>query len=242
MEYEEIVKRQLSIWEKELLKPAGVLQRASKKVSEKINSVIPAKAHQAMTAAVKGIVRSVMVGAQFAPKGKVQTGLSLRERDHKANELLSVYQKIAAAEGAGTGAGGIVLGAVDFPALIAIKMKFLFELAHIYGHSTMDEAERLYILHVFQLAFSSAEVRPNIFAAIKNWDSAASRAAIRDNGLNSIDWEQFQREYRDSIDFRKMLQLVPGIGAIVGAWANYSLLEELGTVGMNCYRMRQLRA
>ena len=34
--------------------------------------------------------------------------------------------------------------------------------------------------------------------------------------MNQVDWQQLQQEYRDTIDFRKMLQLVPGIGAIVG--------------------------
>ena len=32
--------------------------------------------------------------------------------------------KIAAAEGAGTGAGGILLGLADFPLLLGIKIKF----------------------------------------------------------------------------------------------------------------------
>ncbi|SCW72698.1 EcsC protein family protein [Paenibacillus tianmuensis] len=51
---------------------------------------------------------------------------------------------------------------------------------------------------------------------------------------------QLQQEYHDTIDFRKLLQLVPSIGAVVGAWANYGLLEELEQAGMNCYRRRWL--
>ncbi|MFV1458103.1 EcsC family protein, partial [Bacillus mycoides] len=41
-------------------------------------------------------------------------------------------------------------------------------------------------------------------------------------------------------DLAKMLQLVPIIGAPVGAYANYQLLQRLGEVTMNCYRMRLL--
>jgi hypothetical protein len=232
-----MVRRQLRAWENELLKPPGLLERASKTVSDKINSVMPAKVQQAIASAVKGTVRGVLKGIEFAPKGKVLR-LPLHVADRKAEEMLSVYKKIAAAEGAGTGAGGIVLGAVDFPALIAIKMKFLFELAHIYGFDTQDPTERLYILHVFHLAFSGPQARSELFARIKRWDSA-TRGEL---SLKSFDWDQFQREYRDAIDFRKMLQLVPGIGAVVGAWANYGLLQELGAAGMNCYRMRRLDA
>jgi hypothetical protein len=238
MKYEDILRAQLRVWEKELMKPPGLLERGSKAVSRRINAVIPRKIQQMMTAAVKGIVRSVLLGVEFMPKGEVLTGRSLEERDREAENLISLYKKIAAAEGAGTGAGGLLLGAADFPALLAIKMKFLYELAHLYGFSTRIGSERLFILHIFQLAFSSPEVRPALLSRIKQWNCGEVWPGR--NQPESIDWEQFQREYRDSIDFRKMLQLVPGIGAVVGAWANYGLLEDLGRTGMNCYRLRIL--
>lgn len=240
--YEDRMRRELGEWEHELLKPAGLLERTSKKVQSKINEVIPEKVHQAITTAVRGVVKSVLVGMEYVPKGMPQLGLSLEERDAKARELISTYKKIAAAEGAGTGAGGFMLGVVDFPALIAIKMKLLFELAHVYGYHTADYRERLYLLYVFQLAFSSQEKRSQLFDAVKHWEQTSAQWPVGEAYLQHIDWEQFQREYRDAIDFRKLLQLVPGFGAIIGAWANYGLVEELGTVGINCFRMRVLGA
>ena len=166
------------------------------------------------------------------------TKVTLQERDQLAEILLSKYRKIAAAEGAGTGAGGFTLSIADFPALIAIKMKFLFELAHVYGFSTNDYRERLFLLYIFQLAFSSQERRLELYKIILNWEKNMGSWPGEEGYLQQIDWEQFQREYRDAIDFRKTLQLLPGLGAIVGAWANYGLVDELGTVGMNCYRLR----
>lgn len=240
IDYKERVRMKLRIWEREMMKSPGFLQKTSTKLSRKMNELIPDKVHQGITATVKGIVQTVLFGVKFTPARKVEAGLQLKEMDAKADELRSTYKKIASAEGAGTGAGGIFLGMVDFPALLAIKMKFLFELAHIYGFSTSDYRERLFILHVFQLAFSSQEHRALIFNAVKHWDETVQQWPNRENYLQHINWEKFQQEYRDSIDFRKMLQLVPGIGAVVGAWANYALLEDLGNVGMNCYRMRLL--
>jgi TPR repeat protein len=35
-----------------------------------------------------------------------------------------------------------------------------------------------------------------------------------------------------------MAQLLPVIGAAVGAIANYKLVAELGNTAMNCFRMR----
>jgi uncharacterized protein (DUF697 family) len=242
MTYEDRLRAELLRWESELLKPSGLFQSLSKKVQTKIHDAIPEKVHATLTSTVRGIVKSVLFGLEYVPKKQPHVGLSLQERDVKAKELMATYQKIAAVEGAGTGAGGILLGLADFPALIAIKMKFLFELAHLYGYHTVDYRERLFLLYVFQLAFSAPDKRRALLWKIKNWREVEKQLPPEQEYLETIDWEQFQREYRDAIDFRKMLQLVPLIGAVVGAWANYGLVEELGVTGMNCFRMRILEA
>ncbi|MEF3303994.1 EcsC family protein [Paenibacillus sp. GYB003] len=242
MRYEDSVRAELADWERRLLKPPGFLERTSKSVQTKINEKIPAKVHNAITSAVKGIFHTVLFTLDFVPNGLPQAGLTLKERDEKAAALVNTYKKIAAAEGAGTGAGGIVLGLVDFPALIAIKMKCLFELAHLYGYSTHDYRERLFLLYVFQLAFSGRDHRAGVYRIVRDYDAFAGQYPAGEHALQSIDWEKLQQEYRDSIDFRKMLQLVPGIGAIVGAWANYGLLEELGEAAVNSFRLRLLKA
>ncbi|WP_274361628.1 EcsC family protein [Paenibacillus thermotolerans] len=232
--------KQLRRWEKELLKPPGFLENASKGLQTRINHMIPEKVHDTITTTVKGIFQTALFGAEYLPKGEPMRGASLAESDEKAEQLISVYKKLAAAEGAGTGAGGILLGLADFPLLIGIKMKFLFELAQVYGYSTKDVKERLFILHVFQLAFSSSGKKQALLDKIKSWDVHMRSVSPAESYADHVDWQQLQQEYRDTIDFRKLLQLVPGIGAVVGAWANYGLLDELGEVGMNCYRARRI--
>ena len=148
---------------------------------------------------------------------------------------LSSFRKTAVIEGAGTGAGGIMLGLVDFPLLLSIKMKFLFEAAAVYGFDTDEYEERLFILHVFQLAFSSEETRKETLSIIENWEE--EKLLIAD-----MDWRDFQQEYRDYIDLVKMFQLIPGFGAIVGAFANYNLLDQLGEAAMNSYRLRLMQS
>ncbi|MEK8127538.1 EcsC family protein [Paenibacillus filicis] len=239
--YEQQTARALIRWEKELLKPPGMLEKTSRAVQSKVNQVIPEKVHAAITAAVKGIVQTALFTMDYTPKTAPLTDLSLALRDARAEELLSFYKKLAAAEGAGAGAGGLLLGLADFPILIGIKMKFLFELAHVYGHSTRDYRERLYILHIFQLAFSSQEKKPMLLKTLEEWPEYARTLPPGEAVGEQINWRQLQQEYRDTIDFRKLLQLVPGIGAVIGAWANYGLLEELGQTGMNTYRMRWLQ-
>lgn len=126
-----------------------------------------------------------------------------------------------------------MLGLADFPALLSIKMKFLFDAANIYGFDTKRVEERIFILQVFQVAFSSTEKRKEILEIIEDWEE-------RKTSLLDLDWKEFQQEYRDHIDFVKMLQLMPGIGAVVGAFANYNLLDQLGETAKNCYRIRHL--
>jgi hypothetical protein len=56
--------------------------------------------------------------------------------------------------------------------------------------------------------------------------------------MSEFDWRTFQLEYRDYIDIAKLLQLVPFIGAPVGAYVNHRLTEKLGKAAMNAYRLR----
>jgi uncharacterized protein (DUF697 family) len=239
--YAEKISAELLIWERELLKPPGILEKTSRSIQGKINEVIPEKVHTAITSAVKGIVQTALFGADYLPKTDPLLNATLSERDRRARELIDTYKKIAAAEGAGTGAGGVLLGLADFPLLIGIKMKCLFELAHVYGYGAKHYRERLYILYVFQLAFSGQKKRPELFRTIRDWPAASDSLSAEQAAREQIDWKQLQQEYRDTIDFRKLLQLVPLIGAAVGAWANYGLLEELGVTAINCYRLRRLK-
>ncbi|PLR77973.1 ABC transporter-associated protein EcsC [Bacillus sp. V3-13] len=233
-EYELKAYEEVLDWRRKILKKSGMLNRISKKVQTKVNHLIPEKAHQIITDSIKNMVKATLTGSNITTKKQQANGLSLEEKDALFDKKLVLYRKTAAIEGAGTGAGGIFLGLADFPLLLTIKMKFLFEAASIYGFSTNLYEERLFILYTFQLAFSSDEQKRETLDIIENWDERRKTVA-------EMDWREFQQEYRDYIDFIKMLQLIPGIGAVVGAYANYNLLDHLGEVAKNAYRLRLLR-
>jgi len=117
-------------------------------------------------------------------------------------------------------------------------MKFLFDVASLYGFEVRDYKERLFILHVFQLAFSSANKRLEAYEIISNWDNYANQLP---EDFESFNWREFQQEYRDYIDLAKMLQMIPGFGALFGAFANFRLMDKLHKTANNCYRMRVLK-
>ncbi|VEF48249.1 ABC transporter substrate-binding protein EcsC [Bacillus freudenreichii] len=232
-EYETEVMEEVQKWTRKINKRSSLINRISKQAQTKVNGLIPEKFHEVMTESIKNIVKATLVGSDFLTKN-YKSEMTLFERDELVKRKLGAYRNTAVVEGAGTGVGGILLGLADFPLLLSIEMKFLFEAAAIYGYDTKEYSERLFILHVFLLAFSSDDTRKKTFSKIENWEEEKDQLA-------DMDWREFQQEYRDYIDFVKMFQLIPGFGAIVGAYANYNLLDHLGETAMNAYRFRILQ-
>jgi hypothetical protein len=235
--YEENALGELINWQREVSKKPSIVNRMTKGIQRKTNSLIPEKAHKIITETIKSMARAVLVGSEYITRQPL-IRTSLEEREKQIIKKLNFYRKAAVVEGAGTGAGGILLGLADFPLLLSIKMKFLFDVASLYGYDVKDYRERLYILYVFQLAFSSRQRQVDLYYQMSNWDNYVSSLPM---DMNDFDWRTFQQEYRDYIDLAKLMQLVPGIGAVVGAYANYKLLDKLGDTAINAYRMRVFR-
>ncbi|WP_175988244.1 EcsC family protein [Bacillus sp. Marseille-Q1617] len=224
-------REELESWKRKFNKKSSVIQRVSKQAQKKVNQFIPEKAHQLITESIKRMVEITLKGSEWLKLSNVEALPSLQEREKRMKERLEFHRKAAVIEGAGTGAGGIFLGLADFPLLLSIKMKFLSECSIIHGCDVRRYEERLFLLYVFQLAFSSDEHKQGTLRVIENWNEEKEK-------LKQLDWRSFQQEYRDYIDFVKMLQLVPGVGAVVGAYANYQLLDQLGETAKYAYRIR----
>lgn len=239
--YEQRAGIEVQRWLRKIEKSDSLSQKYAKKIQKKMNEKIPEKVHEVFTSSIKNMVHATLVGAEFTTATIPLEGFSLEEREMKLQQKIKMFKKTAAVEGAGTGAGGILLGMVDFPLLLSIKMKLLFETASLYGYDVKDYRERLYILYLFQLTFSSEEKKQQVLETIKYWDDELKdQLPDKETYLQQINWKEFQLEYRDHIDFIKLLQIVPGFGAIVGAFANYHFLDALGETAKNCYRMRIL--
>jgi len=232
--YEEKALAELRQWQKKMQRKSSLLNKLSKGVQTKINSYIPEKVHNAITVTIKQMIKGVLFGAKFTTKKPAKIE-SLQTTEEALERMIKNYRNTAAAEGGITGAGGILLGLADFPILLGIKLKMLFDIAAMYGFDVKDYKERVYILHIFELAFSSQEHRSQVYQKMNNWEQ--QKLALPDD-INQFEWRSFQQEYRDYIDLAKMAQLIPGIGAVVGVVVNYKLINQLGETAMNAYRMR----
>ena len=232
--YEQYISKELRAWQKQMLRKPSVLNMLSKKMQTKINKWIPEKIHSAITETIKQLVKGVLFGAKLTTS-QVPSKTNLQETEAAVIKKIDFYKKTAAVEGGITGAGGILLGLADFPVLIGIKIKLLFDIASLYGFDVNDYKERVYLLHIFELAFSSHEHRRTVYLKMTDWEEKRKKLP---SDINQFDWRNFQQEYRDYIDLAKMAQLIPIIGAPVGVYVNYRLLKKLGFTAMNAYRMR----
>ncbi|MDB5250738.1 MAG: EcsC family protein [Segetibacter sp.] len=233
-DYNVKVLREVTLWQRQMIQKPSYFNRLSKRWQDKINSYIPEKVHQAITSAIKQMFRVVLFGSKITTADPRTEG-DLELREAVVMEKIKFYKHTAAAEGGITGAGGILLGLADFPLLMGIKIKLLFEIASVYGFNTDDYKERLYLLYIFQLTFSSHEKRTEVFLKLEDWANYSSQLP---DDIHQFDWRSFQQEYRDYIDLAKMAQLIPVIGAPVGAVVNYRLITRLGKTAMNAYRIR----
>ncbi|CAN7473433.1 EcsC family protein [Rossellomorea sp. LjRoot5] len=228
-------REELEQWKRRYTRKSSIFQRVSKQAQTKVNEWIPEKAHKVVTESIKKMVEVTLKGSEWVSLQKIPRSSALQEREVVMKERMEFYRKAATIEGAGTGAGGVFLGLADFPLLLSIKMKFLSECSLIHGYDPKQYEERLFLLYVFQLAFSSDTHKKKVLHIIENWEDEKEK-------LKELDWKTFQQEYRDYIDLVKMLQLIPGVGAVVGAYANYQLLDQLGEVAKFAYRIRCFNA
>ena len=232
--YEAEARAELAKWSAKMIRAPGPLAAATREFQDSVIRIIPKTVHVAVTAAMEQMTRAILTGAGFANARPLE-GAPLSAREAEVRRRIKAYRTVAATEGGVAGAGGFLLAAAEFPVLLATKIKLLFEIAGLYGHSTRAFHERLYILSIFQLAFSSARHRRPVFEAMAGWDGRLDELP---SSPEAIDWRRFQQEYRDYIDLAKLAQLIPIVGAPIGVVVNYRLLDQLGEAATNAYRMR----
>jgi hypothetical protein len=230
--YEALARTELAAWRVRMAKGPSPLSRASGVLQAQVNRMIPEKVHAAVTTLIEKMTRVIVAGSDLTTARPLEDA-SLSAREAKVRARIGAYRAAAAAEGGVAGAGGFALSLAEFPTLVATKIKLLFEIAALYGHDGGELSERLYILSIFQLAFSGADHRRDVLARMADRGPLAAPET-----LDGLDWRRFQQEYRDYIDLAKLAQMIPLIGAPVGAVVNYRLLDKLGETAIGAYRMR----
>jgi hypothetical protein len=230
--YELEVQKDLARFKKKIDAKSNIFTKISQGAQEQFRKLVPKKLQDAVTAAFEKFITIFIAGTEMFGFKENTEGMTLSERDYLVLKEFEKYSKKAVFEGAATGAAGFFVGLADLPALLGIKIAFLARASKLYGYNPDSPSERLFILYVFQLAFSGTKHQQYCYETIQNWDNES---------VHELDWERLQVEYRDYLDIAKMLQMVPYIGSSIGAIANEKLMKQLLDCTMNSYRMRLLR-
>ncbi|MDO9588035.1 MAG: EcsC family protein [Brevundimonas sp.] len=232
---EATVRAGVAAWRAKMLRPPGPWDKATRGTQDRINRVIPERVHAIVTSGVEAMTRGILFGSDLIRTQPVADG-SLAARELRARAMIRTYRNTASVEGGVAGAGGFVLAAADFPALMAIKVRMLGDVVGAYGWGGDTVRERLFLLHIFHLAFASARRRPEALAELERWIAGVDQPEV----ITEYDWRRFQIEYRDYIDLAKLAQMIPVVGAPIGAVVNWRLVDRLGETAMMACRMRWL--
>ena len=76
--YDQQIAVELKSWQKEMLRRPSLVNKLSKKIQTKLNSYIPEKVHNAITVAIKQMIRAVLFGAEItSPKQNTNDSLEI---------------------------------------------------------------------------------------------------------------------------------------------------------------------
>jgi uncharacterized protein (DUF697 family) len=268
MKYLELAKNEAKDWEREkpgflnqvadfVLWPAEKAAEAlipdgiQDAVATAIQSCLSALAMQtARTFDADGIRSTVAKGKRTSKRKSEKGANELLAADDRAKQSWNWHIGFAVAEGAATGAAGFVGLAADVPALFTILLREIQEIGTCYGYDVTEKNEKEYSLHILRTGFASnAKLKMEFIISLKEFEQILINvtwkkmsAALAAKQISKQSLLAALRQYAKTLGYeltkRKALQLVPIIGAIVGASLNGTLANDIGKAAYMSYRRR----
>ncbi len=177
----------------------------------------------------------------------------LQAADERAQHSLNWHIGYAATEGAGTGALGIAGLAADIPALFGLLVRQIQEIGCCYGYDPYEIDEREYLLHILRAGFASnVKLKMEFIVAMKQFEEILVRMAWKKmakelankqitKGAMLAGLRQLAKALGIQLTKRKALQMIPIVGAVVGASLNGILANDIGRTAYMSYRRRWMQ-
>ncbi len=258
METRDELLKELSViekWEKSQ-SDLWIWERLSRLPFKLLDKITPKFIHEKVGALLEEIGAFIQHGGSYLTKEKHIFDLIEKETGQKisqasnikdiplstmtklSKELSGKRAKFATIQGASTGFGGIFTLAIDIPALMAISLKTLQEIAIIHGYNPNEKSERVFIVKCLQ--FSSADIvgKRAILKELSSYSQQGNRSNEMVSQLQG--WREVVYTYRDQFGWKKLFQMVPVAGMIFGAFTNRSMINDLAEAGMMLYRKRRI--
>lgn len=164
--------------------------------------------------------------------------LSLETMNKISMELINERKKLATIQGASTGIGGIFTLAIDIPAMLAVSLKTLQEIAVIHGYDPNEKSERVFTIKCLQYSLADTAGKQAVLNELSGYYQKDSKSNEMMSQLQG--WREVVYTYRDQFGWKKLFQTVPVAGMVFGAFTNRAMINELSETGVMLYRKRKI--
>lgn len=173
-------------------------------------------------------------------------GLDLEHVDRVMSGLDKKYIGLASAEGVATGAAGAAGIVPDLVALVALNLRAAGETATYCGFDMSDPQERLFALQILDHVANSGNSTKDVTLApaVRTASRVARKQStdfIEQVGLGNV-VEGIVRRLGMNLTEKKMAQMVPVTGALLGGGLNYLYTTKVCRHCHFLYRERFLEA
>jgi hypothetical protein len=156
----------------------------------------------------------------------------LQECDRLAAAVSARAQRMALAEGAAAGIGGIVTELGNIPVLIAAAERAVRRIGHCYGYPLDTEAERRFVLGVLELSTVDDPARRRRLRERLVVPAATSGAGSHGPSLNGV-----KKEVVNEL----LLEAVPLLGDVASVALDYAFMRRVDLTARRVFQERWLR-
>lgn len=228
--------------------------------------LIPNGVHDAVAKAIEGFLLGISNLSQHTVNAADITGRIAANRaafgkhpdlwqeltvvDQEAESCWNWNLGFAATEGGAAGAAGLFGLAADIPALFTIVIRLIQQTAICYGYDPTKPEEQDYVIHILRTG-SADDIKTKLEALMLlkqlevilikvTWKKMTAEFAAKQFSKLSLlaATRQFAKSLGINLTKRKALQMIPIIGAIVGASFNANFANDVGRTAFMSYRRR----
>jgi len=179
-------------------------------------------------------------------------GQDLEKLDRLARRHFASAKIIAALEGAGCGLGGLALIAADIPVLMGIIFRSIQQIGTCYGFPMQDPSMLPVVMGIYNAGSgesaavkSAALADMQIAAATMAGKTAYLKMAAKTKTAMALRFMEnsagsLPSRIAKNISKRKLGQVIPVVGAVIGAGFNYWLMSHTLTAAYMIFRKMHL--
>jgi EcsC protein family len=158
----------------------------------------------------------------------------LEECDRLAKQAGMTAQALAVAEGAATGAGGVLTTLLDVPILFVLGLRTILRISYCYGFPVETPKDRYFNLGVLTAATSgSLPTRRQRLGQLRDLENLL---------VEEIQVETVTQELLSILFQLELFEEVPGLGAASGALINLAFMRRLDVTARRIFQERWLVA